>query len=172
MAKLLIVVDYQNDFVDGALGFPKALAIAPYIVTQIEAYEQAGDEVVFTQDIHSQNYLETIEGKRLPVPHCLEHTHGADFHPSILAYKKKHRVFQKNTFGSSTLFNYLLDHRFDEIRLLGVVSNICVISNAVLAKSAQPDTPIVVDSKGSASFDETLEQKGYDILRNLHIDIL
>ncbi len=172
MKKLLIVVDYQKDFIDGALGFPKALAIRDYLVNLIQFYETQGDEIVFTKDIHQSDYLHTIEGEYLPVPHCIANTPGSDFDPRIKLFTERHRIFIKPTFGSGELFAFLQKKQYASITLVGVVSNICVFTNAILAKTAQPNTPIIVDSKGSASFDTGLEQKGYDILRNLHIQII
>ncbi len=172
MKKLLIVVDYQKDFIDGALGFPKALAIGDYLVELIKLFESQKDEIVFTQDIHHANYMQTIEGNFLPVPHCIENTPGSDFDPRVKPFTEHHRIFRKPTFGSGELFDFLKSQPFSSITLVGIVSNICVFTNAVLAKTAQPDTPIIVDSKGCASFDTSLEQKGYDILRNLHISVI
>lgn len=169
MKRLLIVVDYQNDFVDGALGFPGAEKLLPYIQNQIKDYAKNGDEVVFTRDIHAEEYLDLTEGKFLPIEHCIAGSDGAKFYGGLEEVSKEYRVFEKPTFGSAELFKFLLEKDYSEIRLLGLVSNICVLSNAVIAKAAQPETKIVVDSKGSSSFDLEMQQKGYDILRNLHI---
>jgi len=171
MARLLIVIDYQNDFVNGSLGFPKALTIEKYIVSQIEAFQNAKDDVIFTRDIHSKNYLSTIEGQHLPVEHCIEGTPGSEIFGKTRAYSEHHPIFEKDTFGSDKLFEYLRAHAYSEIVLMGIVSNICVLTNAILAKTAQPNTKIVVDTRGSASFDLKLEMEGYDILRNLHIEV-
>lgn len=171
MARLLVVVDYQKDFVDGSLGFPKALTIEPYILSQIDDFEKAKDDVIFTRDVHPKNYLSSIEGQHLPVGHCIEGTPGSEIFGKARARAEHHPIFEKNTFGSDKLFEYLRAHEYQEIVLMGIVSNICVLTNAVLAKTAQPNTKITVDTKGSASFDLNLEKEGYDILRNLHIEI-
>lgn len=171
MSRLLVVVDYQKDFVDGTLGFPKAIQLEPYIMEKIQSYEHSHDEVVFTRDLHQANYLTTVEGIHLPIEHCIQGTPGADIFGRVGQASKNHRVFDKATFGSDKLFDYIRSHPFEEIVLLGIVSNICVLSNAVLAKSAQPNSKIIVDSKGSASYDLKLEMEGYDILRNLHIEV-
>lgn len=169
--RLLIVVDYQNDFVTGALGFPKALEIEKYIVSQIKLYEEKGDMVIFTQDIHDENYLDSVEGKYLPVRHCLKKETGKDFYGEVAPLAKKHLVMEKHTFGSDILLDYLRNHHYTEITLLGIVSNMCVLANAIIAKTAQPNTPIIIDKRGSASYDEPLEAKAYEVLKNLHFVI-
>ena len=172
MKKLLIVVDMQNDFIDGALGFAWAKDIYPYVLAQIKEYEKNGDEVVFTRDTHDENYLSSMEGKYLPVEHVIKGTDGWLFYKDLEKISEDYQVFEKPTFGSVRLGEYLLSHKFETITLMGIVSNMCVISNAVVAKTVQPETRIVVDSKGSASFDLELEAKAYAILENLHIDVI
>lgn len=171
MARLLIVVDYQNDFVDGSLGFPKAVKLEKYLISQIELFEKDKDDVIFTRDVHQEDYLATIEGQHLPVVHCVEGTPGCEIYGKARSLSEHHPIFEKDTFGSDKLFEYLRAHQYSEIVLMGVVSNICVLTNAILAKTAQPNTKIIVDTHGSASFDAKLELEGYDILRNLHIDV-
>ncbi len=172
MKKLLIVVDMQNDFIDGALGFAWAKDIYPYVLEQIKEYEKNDDEVIFTRDSHDENYLSSMEGKYLPVEHVIKGTDGWLFYGELEEISKKHHVFEKPTFGSVLLGEYLLKNKFETITLLGIVSNMCVISNAIVAKTAQPETRIIVDSKGSASFDLEMEAKAYAILENLHIDVI
>ncbi|HMM00256.1 MAG TPA: isochorismatase family cysteine hydrolase [Bacilli bacterium] len=172
MKKLLVVVDYQKDFVDGSLGFPGAEKLLPYILDLINEYDVNGDDVVFTKDTHSDNYLSTIEGKHLPVKHCIPGTPGYAFYGPLEEISQDHLVFDKPTFGSAKLFDYLREHNYEEITLVGLVSNICVLSNAVLAKTALPESHILVDTKGADSFDKEMQAKGYDILRNLHISVI
>ncbi len=173
MKRLLIVVDYQNDFVDGNLGFDKAKKIEPEIKNKIKEYHQKNDEVIFTLDTHDQDYFATIEGKFLPVQHCIKNTKGHELFPSISKEKfPQDKTFEKNTFPSLELANYLSNKDYDSIELCGVVSNICVISNAIMVKAALPNVRIIVDSKAIASNDEKLEQEALDILKNLHIEVL
>lgn len=171
MKKLLIVVDYQKDFVDGALGFPGAETLAAPIQKRIEAYRQAGDEVVFTFDTHAPNYMETQEGKNLPVPHCIEGTEGWELYPplKVLAGEK---VFYKRTFGSAELLDHLRENTYEQIELVGLVSSICVISNAILAKAAQPETPIVLDSALTKGHDLELHEAALKVMAGLQIKIL
>lgn len=171
MKKCLIVVDVQNDFIDGSLGYVGAKDIIPHIKEMIELYEKEGQTIVFTRDLHMQEYLSSVEGQHLPVPHCIKGSSGSQFFGELEALSLRHIVFEKPTFGSADLFDYLRHHSFDEIWLLGLVSHICVLSNAVLAKTAQPNSHIIVDSKGSGSVDIHMQNKGYDILKNLHIDV-
>lgn len=173
MKKILIVVDYQNDFVTGSLGFEKAVALEKAICEKIEQYQKNKDEVVFTFDTHGQDYLQTREGKNLPVSHCIKNSKGWNLHGKVADLcDQDHRCFNKETFGSMELAEYLKKDEYDEIELIGVVSNICVISNAVLAKAAVPEAEIIVDASCTASFDEILHQKALDVMKGLHIKII
>ena len=171
MKKLLIVVDYQKDFVDGALGFPGAEKLAAPIQERIEAYRKAGDEVVFTFDTHPENYMDTQEGKKLPVPHCIEGTEGWALYPPLKVAEGE-KVFCKKTFGSVELMDYLRENTYEQIELAGLVSSICVTSNAVIAKAAQPETPIVLDSKLTAGHDPELHEAAMKVMAGLQIKIL
>ena len=170
--KLLIVVDYQNDFVSGALGFPQAAALEENICAKITAYRCAGDQVVYTMDTHGPNYPETQEGKKLPVPHCLEGTEGWQLYGRVRPLLEGCPMFRKPVFGSGELFAYLQKHPFSSIELAGVVSNICVISNAVLARTAQPEAEILVDAACTASHDPALHEKALDVMAGLQVSIL
>lgn len=170
MKQLLIVVDYQNDFVDGSLGFAGAELLDSRIVKKITACRNAGGDVVFTMDTHTDAYLQTQEGRNLPVPHCLAGSPGWELYGDT----KRHRqagdlVFEKNTFGSLKLAQWLSRQRYGRIDLVGLVSNLCVTANAVLAKSALPEAEIVVDSSCTASHDPALHQAALDVLRGLQI---
>ncbi len=170
--KLLIVVDYQNDFIDGALGFDGAIDIKDEIIHKIKAYRQANDDVVFTQDTHEKDYLDKEEGKNLPVIHCVEGTHGHDIQSDVKAVKtNEDKTFIKYTFPSLELGNYLKDKDYSVIELCGLVSNICVLSNAVIAKSALPNAHIIVDAKATASFDPALHEKALDVLEGIHVEV-
>lgn len=171
MSKLLIVVDYQKDFVDGALGFPGAEKLADGIQARVETYRANGDEVVFTFDTHSENYMETQEGKNLPVPHCIEGTEGWELYPPLMV-EEGEKVFRKKTFGSSELMDYLRENTYEQIELVGLVSSICVISTAVIAKAAQPETPIVLDHTLTAGHDPELHEAAMKVMAGLQINIL
>lgn len=173
MQRLLVVVDYQNDFIDGALGFEGADEIAPRIVLLIEEFRARQDEVVFTFDTHDENYINTTEGHHLPVPHCLKGSEGWQLHPSIKDLVGDSKVFEKPGFGSKELGDYIATHHFDEIYLCGLVSDICVFSNAIIAKaSASPYCKIKVVRDATSSFDLDMQEKAFDVLKHLHMEII
>lgn len=173
MGKLLIVVDFQNDFVAGSLGFIGAETLDDKISNKIDLYRNSGGDVVFTYDTHQDNYLETIEGKYLPVSHCIENSDGWELYGKTGKMKQPgDRAFIKETFPSLDLANWLKDTNYKQVELVGLVSNICVLSNAIMVKSALPNAEIVVDSKCTASFDSDLNSKTMDILKGLHIKVI
>lgn len=173
MKKCLIVVDYQNDFVNGALGFEKAVQLDERISEKIENYHKNNDDVIFTFDTHKADYLNTQEGKNLPIEHCIENTEGHKLYGKTATMKKDcDKCFYKPSFGSAELFEYLKQTEYESIELCGVVSNICVISNAVLAKTAQPETEIIVDSKCVASNDDNLNNCALEVMKTLHINVI
>lgn len=137
--KLLVVVDMQYDFVFGKLGTQEAFEIILPLQKFIESFD--GD-VVYTQDTHDDNYLNTQEGKRLPVPHCIRGTKGHDIIPELNPVWR----IEKNTFGSVALFDILSSDNspYKEIHFAGVCTGICVIANAVIAKTAMPEVRIVI----------------------------
>jgi len=172
MKKCLIVVDYQNDFVSGSLGFPGADKLELHIARKIKQYRDSGDAVVFTFDTHGEDYLNTQEGKNLAVAHCLKGTAGHNLYGQIAdLITDSDKRFCKNTFGSGELYEYLKANPFESIELVGLVSNICVISNAILAKTAQTETPVIVDAKGTASFDAKLNEACLDVMAGLQIQV-
>lgn len=145
MKKLLIVIDMQNDFIDGALGTEAAAAILPKAVQKIAQYRRAGGEIVFTRDTHHDNYLHTQEGRHLPVIHCVENTAGWEISDRLTVGSAK--IINKNSFGSIALADYAADVvKPDEIELIGLCTDICVISNAMILKAKMPEVPIVVDA--------------------------
>ena len=144
--KLLIVVDMQNDFIDGALGTKEAVAIVPAVKAKIEEYRSMNNQVVFTYDTHQSNYLETQEGKNLPVVHCVENTEGWQISDKLEVAQSK--VFKKPSFGSLELAEYVATiSDLEEIELVGLCTDICVISNAFILKAKMPEVKISVDSK-------------------------
>lgn len=146
--KILVVVDMQNDFIDGALGTAEAVAIVPSVIEKIKSYEKNGDLVIYTKDTHTEEYLKTSEGINLPVEHCIKGTFGHDIPANIL--RSHELIFEKPTFGSLALAEYLHTLDFDEVELIGVCTDICVISNALLIKANFPEKTVAVDSSCSA----------------------
>lgn len=172
MDKLLIVVDYQNDFVDGSLGFPGAELLDETISRKICEYRDQGYSVVFTLDTHEDNYLRTQEGKNLPVSHCLRGSNGHAIYGKTGILSRGGTFFEKNTFGSKALFEFLSESKYTTVELVGLVSNICVITNALLAKTALPEAEIIVDASCTNSVDPVLHEKTLDVLEGLQIKVI
>lgn len=170
MKKLLIVVDFQNDFVDGALGFEGALNVVEPIYDKISAYKKAGNDIIFTRDTHENNYLETQEGKNLPIPHCIRNTKGWEIYGEANQYADI--VFDKPTFGSLKMGTYLADKDYDYVELCGLVSNICIISTAVIVKAALPEAKIVVDERLTDSYDKKLHAEALNVMEGFQIKII
>ena len=147
MQKILVVVDMQNDFIDGALGTSEAKAIVPLVKERVQSFE---GKVFFTRDTHENNYLSTQEGAKLPVPHCIRGTNGWEICPQLASFVNGN-VVDKPTFGSLDLQKILIEENqrepIGEIELVGLCTDICVISNAMLLKSALTEAEIVVDSR-------------------------
>ncbi|MBE6611180.1 MAG: cysteine hydrolase [Ruminococcaceae bacterium] len=173
MKKLLIVVDYQVDFVNGTLGFDGADALAPKLAERIKAARAAGEDVIFTYDTHQSNYLETSEGRHLPVLHCIEGTPGhALFGEIAELVQPEDRLINKPSFGSEELFDLLRHSAYEIVELCGLVTDICVISNAILAKTALPEAEIIVNSALVDSFDKSKHAAALDVMRSVQITVL
>ncbi len=149
MQKVLVVVDMQNDFIDGALGTKEAVAIVPGVKEKIENFDGV---VLFTRDTHETNYLDTQEGQKLPVPHCIRDTEGWQIRSELDALRKTEPI-DKETFRFHRLWQenwwQMLDEDqgIESITFVGLCTDICVISNALLAKASLPEVPIIVDAK-------------------------
>jgi len=172
MPNLLIVVDFQNDFVCGSLGFSGAEALEAPIVAKIEAALAAGDDLAFTLDTHDDQYLSSQEGRLLPIPHCIASTEGHRLYGKVAEYAARGITFYKPIFGSSALMRHLLDRSYDKIELCGLVSNICVLSNAVICRTAQPEAEIVVDSMATAGPDPEVHRMALEVMRGMQIQVL
>ena len=146
MQNILLVIDMQNDFIDGALGTPEAVAIVPKVREKIRNFDGT---VLFTRDTHGENYMETQEGKNLPVPHCIRGTEGWQIRPELEELRVTEPI-DKGTFGSDELGKILRDLNDGDpigtITVIGLCTDICVISNALLAKAFLPEVPIEVDA--------------------------
>jgi len=143
--KVLCVIDMQNDFIDGALGTKEAEAIVANVKSKIELYRQNGDTVIFTRDTHTEEYMNTQEGKNLPVPHCIKGSKGWEITEKLDTASDK--IIDKPTFGSFVLTDYVASlSDVKEIELIGLCTDICVISNAMLLKAKLTETQISVDS--------------------------
>lgn len=142
--KVLCVIDMQNDFIDGALGTAEAQAIVPHVAEKIAQARQNGDKVIFTRDTHTENYLNTQEGKNLPVVHCVKGTPGWEISPALAVNGDV--VIDKPTFGSFALCETIAAlPDVESVELVGLCTDICVISNAMLIKARMPEMPVGVD---------------------------
>ena len=144
MKKILVVVDMQNDFIDGALGTPEAVAIVPHVREKIESFD---GKVFFTRDTHFENYMSTEEGKNLPVPHCIKGTDGWQIRAELDALRRTEAI-DKLTFGSRELVDVLAaEGEIESITFVGLCTDICVISNAMVVKAFYPEIPLTVDAR-------------------------
>lgn len=147
MKRLLLVIDMQKDFIDGALGTPEAEAIVANVVEKIKTYPT--EHIIATRDTHTAEYLSTQEGKHLPVVHCVKDTPGWALHPDIAAALGSAQIVDKPTFGSIDLMRQLVEWNQQEplaLELVGLCTDICVVSNALLLKAAMPEVEISVDA--------------------------
>lgn len=173
MKKALVVIDMQNDFVDGSLGTKEAVEILPAVKARIEEGLQGGEKLFFTLDTHSENYLDSKEGKNLPVIHCVKGTKGWEITPSLKPYlNQAEKVFEKPTFGSVELAEYLKNQKFDEIQLLGICTDICVVSNALLIKANIPEASISVFEKGMAGVTPETHRSALETMKMCQIAVV
>ena len=175
MNRYLFVIDYQNDFVDGALGFPGAEKLDEKIAAKVRAYGEG--HVLFTRDTHFANYLETREGKNLPVVHCVKGTSGWECYGETAKALEEveAKAIDKLVFGmdvTDPATAAVLPESADEIELVGLVSNICVVSNAVVLQSKYPEATITVDASCTDSFDKALHQKVLDVLEGFQVKVI
>ena len=170
MKKLLVVVDMQEDFISGALGTAEAQAIVPAVVDAIRAFD--GD-VVYTRDTHGAAYLDTSEGKKLPVVHCIKGTKGWEiFGETAKEVREGDEIIDKPTFGSMALGEYAIEGAYDEIELVGLVSNICVMTNAAILKTALPEATVTVNAALTASHDAEMNRKALDVLEGIQVNVI
>ena len=175
MERYLFVIDYQNDFVDGALGFPGAENLDAKIAAKIRQYGQG--HVLFTRDTHFENYLSTREGKNLPVVHCVKGTPGWQVYgetgkalEEVQAPAIDKLVFGMDVTDPATAA--VLPEQADEIELVGLVSNICVVSKAVVLQSKYPEATVIVDAACTDSFDKRLHEKVLDVLEGFQVRVI
>ena len=173
MSKLLLVVDYQKDFVDGSLGFQGADKLDEGIAAKILNHS---GPILYTLDTHPQEYLESREGHALPVNHCIKSSAGWElFGKTGTALKSVGAIgVEKESFGISPAVMTALDlpKSIEEIEVVGLVTNICVVSNAVIFQAAYPEAQMIVDASLCASFDQELHEKTLDVLAGLQVKII
>lgn len=171
MSKYLIVIDMQNDFIDGSLGTKEAMGIVPKVVEKIKTFE---GNVIFTQDTHQKQYLSTQEGRKLPVEHCIQGTHGWEIYNQLKPFLLE-KGFCKNTFGSKELAEFLAEQsekeKIDEIWLVGLCTDICIISNALLLKAFLPETTIKVDASCCAGVTVESHNRALEAMKVCQIEV-
>lgn len=172
MRKILVVVDMQNDFVTGALGSAEAVAIVPAAKRKTERFS---GEILFTRDMHDKEYLQTQEGKNLPVQHCIKNTEGWRIIPELQSIAEKSKIFDKPAFGSTELMEFLYAEnekiKIDTITLIGLCTDICVISNAMLFKARLPESVIKIDAACCAGVTPQRHQTALEAMRACQIEI-
>lgn len=169
--KVLVVIDIQNDFINGSLGTTEALNIIPYAKNKIDNFE---GEIIFTMDTHDEDYLKTYEGRNLPVIHCIKNTEGWKIKEGL--YKENSKIFEKNSFASLELGRYLFEldkkEKIESIEIIGLCTDICVISNAMLIKSFLPEVEIIIDSKACAGVTVESHEKALATMKMCQIKII
>lgn len=165
--KILIVVDAQNDFIDGCLGSENAIAAIPNIKKKIEEYKNRGDDIIFTRDTHYDDYLKTNEGKHLPVEHCIKDTYGWQITEELNV--EGCPCIDKESFG----FRYweMLGDNIDEIELVGFCTDICVVSNALILKATFPEINITVDASCCAGVTPESHQAALTTMKMCQINV-
>ena len=170
--KLLVVVDYQKDFVDGALGFETAEQLDQVIANKIEEYLKAGQDVIFTKDTHYTNYLTTREGKHLPIEHCIIDSEGHNLYGKVAGYEKQaKKVFNKTSFGSIDLAKFISRSDYKEVEFCGLVSNICVLSNIIMTQTYNEKVEITVDLNATKGLSEEVNSSFKTYLQNLTVNV-
>lgn len=173
MRKILVVIDMQKDFVDGSLGTKEAQAIVQNVVQKIGQYETK--DVYATRDTHSEDYLETSEGKKLPVVHCVEGTAGWELNEEVAEALGSATIINKPTFGSIVLADLLQEENDREelaIELVGLCTDICVVSNALLLKASMPEVSISVDASCCAGVTPESHEAALTTMKMCQIDII
>lgn len=164
--KTLIVIDMQNDFVTGSLGTKEAQAIVPNVKKKIQEYVNRGDQIIFTRDTHYSNYLETQEGKMLPVEHCIYDTEGWEI---VGELEVMNCIYvNKTSFG----WDGWLKLNYEEIELIGVCTDICVISNALILKAQFPEVKITVDASCCAGVTPGLHEAALKVMKSCQINVI
>ena len=180
--KILVIVDMQEDFVTGVLGTPEAQAIVPRIIKMLQKNGKNYSAILLTKDAHNKNYGKTLEGKKLPVPHCIEGTDGyrvmSDIYKEVEELRKTGvtvKNFKKHTFASDKLVEYLtamvlVNNKNIEIEIIGVCTDICVVSNALTIRAALPNTVISVDAKCCAGTSIKAHNAALRVMNSCQID--
>lgn len=166
MKKTLIVVDMQKDFIDGALGTKEAEAIVENVKKKIESYKENGDEIIFTRDTHYDNYLETNEGKHLPVVHCIKDTEGWMINKELEVPEAIY--IDKPSFG----YMNWKDYNLEEVELVGLCTDICVVSNALIIKATYPEIKVSVDANCCAGVTPETHKAALTTMKMCQVEVI
>ena len=173
MKKALVVVDMQVDFITGALGNEQCRAIVPNVAAKVKSAQESGTDLIFTMDTHGEDYLDTQEGKNLPVPHCIRGTEGWQIIPELKdAADQSGKKVEKDTFGSMELGRYLSEAGYEEAELVGVCTDICVISNGLILKAAFPETVIRVAADCCAGVTPESHEHALEAMKSCQIHVV
>lgn len=184
MKKILVVVDMQNDFITGSLGSPLTQVVVPNVVKKCQEYKNNGDIIFFTRDTHFEDYLITLEGKKLPVEHCIKGTKGWNIIPELSEFIDNEKVIiDKMTFGDTyideEIFSYLIEYTDDfffdtdfELEIVGVCTDICVVSNTLILRAYNPNTKITVDASCCAGTSVEAHQAALTVMKSCQIDVI
>lgn len=172
MSKVLVVVDMQNDFITGSLGTQEAQAVVPAVAEKIRCRKAEGYEVIVTMDTHGPDYLDTQEGRNLPVEHCIRESTGWQLQEDIAREAGDCRRYEKVTFGSKELARDLAEERPERIEFVGLCTDICVVSNVLGVKAWLPETPICVDSACCAGVTPQSHQAALDTMASCQVEVL
>ena len=171
MKKLLVVVDMQKDFIDGVLRTVEAVKIVEPAADKIREAKEQGEDIIFTKDTHHKDYLMTQEGRKLPVPHCVKGTRGWELDDRIGELARGCRILEKPSFGSMELAALAQQENYEEIELIGLCTDICVISNAMLLKAALPEAVIKVDPFCCAGVTPESHKNALEAMRTCQIEL-
>jgi nicotinamidase-related amidase len=166
--KILIVIDMQNDFITGSLGSGAAESIVPIVAEKIKKQQETGGEIIFTLDTHFEDYLDTAEGKALPVKHCVKKTHGHELSKALGSGKAV--LIEKSTFGNLKWGNTIKNG--NELEVCGLCTDICVVTNALILRTKFPDSKIVVDSAACAGTSKQAHEAAITIMRSCQIEVI
>lgn len=166
------MVDMQNDFISGSLGTTEAQAVVPAAVAKIKKYQEEGGKVFVTLDTHNENYLNTQEGRKLPVEHCIKGTWGWQLQKEIGEAVGAAKRYEKDTFGSKELVRELGQMKPESVEFIGLCTDICVVSNVLGTKAWLPETPLIVDSACCAGVTPDSHQAALDTMKSCQVEIL
>lgn len=166
MKKTLIVIDMQNDFIDMALGTKEAQAIVPFVKQKIEKYKNDGCEIIFTRDTHDESYMDTPEGRKLPVPHCIKGTKGWEIADGL--YSEGAKIIDKPNFG----WPHWSKEELEDVEIIGLCTDICVVSNALIIKASFPDANVSVDARCCAGVTPESHEAALRTMSMCQIDII